>query len=568
MARLDTILRAVAAENADGLRLASGSPPVMIFGTSAGPMKLPPFTDRQMMEFVRELTTPADLAELHQDGSIELHYEYLDQLYSCTIEAGEGGGFRVDFEVRSPDDYTDSQYQQEVVQADHFGDIAIVDPVDYGGAGARGPAMGPLDGPAAKPPPFRPLDPQDGGLKDVGAPSMGSTPTRGSTRPAVSIHYTREEATAPPTFGDQLSQEAFHTLLRWMVEQQATDMHITPRFPPTLRVDNVFQPSQARQLSPEEVERLLYSILSPRERAHFEEESSVDLSYQVENLGRFRINVFRQMYGMSAAIRLISGSIGSLDELHLPPELLWITSQDTGLVLFTGPTGSGKSTTMAALIEQMNRTRQLHVLTLEAPIEYLFSNQKCLIQQREVGTHTKSFEQGLKDALRENPDVIMVGELRDYETVQMAMSASETGHLILATMHAATTNNAISRLIDVFPDSLKDGARAMISDVLTGVVNMRLLTHSSGRGLVPVVEMLKNNHAVAATIREGKMHQLRQVLSTSSTEGMWMFERYLANLFLRHEVSYEDAFRVAPDKRLFDQMVDTAKKVKAKARGK
>jgi len=528
-------------------------------------MKLPPFSNRQLRGFVKELTTQGDLAELHQTGQIELHYEYQDQLYACVIRTTTGGGLQVDFESRDPEDYTESEHENDV-QRDVLGSFDFPSgSADQVAAVSIEPELGPFDGPPAKPPPFRPLDAAEG-LLEAAAPGMGLPSASGprGTKPAVSIHYTREEVTAPPDFGAHLDNEAFHKLLRWMVEQDATDMHITPVFPPTLRVDNVFQPSQGRTFTPEEVDRLLVGILSVRERAQFEEGDSVDLSYQVDGLGRFRVNVFRQIHGTSAAIRLISSAVGSLEDLKLPPELLWITSQETGLVLFTGPTGSGKSTTMAALIEQMNRTRQLHILTLEAPVEYLFENQRCLIQQREVGTHTKSFETGLRDALRENPDVIMVGELRDYETVQMALAASETGHLILATMHAATTNNAISRLIDVFPDSLKDGARAMIADVLTGVVNMRLLTHASGRGLVPALEMLKNTHAVSTTIREGKMHQMRQVVSTASTDGMWTFERYLANLYLKHEITYEDGFRTAPDKRVFDQMVEAVRKRKKK----
>ncbi len=530
-------------------------------------MKLPPFSERQLRVFVQELTTQDDLAQLHRDGQIELHYEYLEQLYACLIKANDPGGFSVEFEVREPEQYTRSEYEHEV-QRGALGQLEFQPSSDSIRSVSWDPTAGATDGPPMMPPPFRPLTPNEGGLLDP-APSMGLSregPTGAGVRPAVAIHYTRDEATAPPDFGSNLSQQEFQKLLLWMVEQEATDMHITPRFPPTLRVDNVFQPSQARTLSPEEVEKLLYSILKPHERAHFEEHNSVDLGYQVSGLGRFRINVFRQLYGMSAAIRLIKSAIGSLEDLNLPSELLWITNQQTGLVLFTGPTGSGKSTTMAALMEQMNRTRQLHILTLEAPIEYLFENRKSLIQQREVGTHTPSFEHGLRDALRENPDVIMVGELRDYETAQMALAASETGHLILATMHAATTNNAISRLIDVFPDSQKEGARAMIADTLTAVVNMRLLTHVSGRGLVPALEMLKNTHAVSTVIRDGKMHQMRQVLSTASVEGSWTFERYLANLFLKQQISYEDGLRYAPDKRVFDQMIEAGRKRQRKGR--
>lgn len=531
-------------------------------------MKLPPFSQRQLGVFVKELTTQEDLAQLHRNGQIELHYEYLEQLYACVIQVNATGEFTVEFEVRTPEQYTQSEFEHEIQRGalDQLEFLATSDGMRA--VTSLDTSAQPVDGPPTTLPPFRPLAPNEGGLLEP-APSMAlprDSPTGGGVRPAVTIHYTRDEATAPPGFGSNLSQQEFQKLLRWMVEQDATDMHITPRFPPTLRVDNVFQPSQARMLTPEEVEKLLYSILSARERAHFEDHDSVDLGYQVEGLGRFRINVFRQLYGMSAAIRLIKSAIGSLANLKLPPELMWIANQQTGLVLFTGPTGSGKSTTMAALIEQMNRSRQLHVLTLEAPIEYLFQSSKCLIQQREVGTHTPSFQDGLRDALRENPDVIMVGELRDYETVRMALTASETGHLILATMHAATTNTAISRLIEVFPDSQKDGARAMIADTLTAVVNMRLITHASGRGLVPAVEMLKNTHAISTVIRDGKMHQMRQVLSTASIEGSWTFEWYLAKLFLGQEITYEDGFRFAPDKRVFDQMVQAVRKKQNKNR--
>jgi twitching motility protein PilT len=366
--------------------------------------------------------------------------------------------------------------------------------------------------------------------------------------------------TTPPTYGDKLSRDALHKLLRWMIEQEATDLHITPKFPPTLRVDNLFQPSQGKKLSPKEIERVILSILTDVQQAEFRENNSVDLAYQVEGLGRFRINVFRQLYGVSAAIRHIPAVIDSLEALKLPAELQELGREREGLVLFTGPTGSGKSTAMAAIIEQMNMKRQLHILTLEAPIEYIFENRSSLIQQREVGSHTDSFSRGLRDALRENPDVIMVGELRDYETVQMAISASETGHLIIATMHANSTNNAMSRLIDVFPDNQKAGARAMIADVMRAVVNLRLLTHLSGRGLVPAIELLKCNHAVASMIREDKFHQIRQVLMTGTDQGMWPFERYLAELFRKKEISYDDAYQNSPDKKVFEQLIQSARK--------
>lgn len=371
---------------------------------------------------------------------------------------------------------------------------------------------------------------------------------------AAEIHYTREEATRPPELKSDLGlgKDEWHRLLVWMVEQDATDLHITPNFPPTLRVDNVFQPSQGRSFTPDELEKLFHSLLRPALRAELDEHQSVDLSYELPGVGRFRMNIFRQFHGFSAAVRYIRESVDSLEALNLPQELHWISKQQVGLCLFTGPTGSGKSTTMAAILEQMNKNRQMHILTLEHPIEFLFHNRRSLVQQREVGTHTESFKRGLRDALRENPDVIMVGEMRDMETVSMAMTASETGHLILATLHSNTTSNALSRIIDMFPQAQQGMARSALADVLKAVVNIRLLRHASGRGLIPAVEFLKTNYAISNLIREDKIHNIRQVLTTAATEGMWTFERHLSELYRRQAVDYDTAYSAAPDKKVFE----------------
>jgi twitching motility protein PilT len=588
MARLDYILKLMASQDADGLYLKAGSAPEVFVGKRSRALALPAFTEKQLRDFVREITTPEDLATLHMDGNASIHYEYDGGIYICDLRAGGEEGLSAMFRVHDRDVDRLAVEDEEV---DLFEDIdASVDEdidFDLDEPDLLGPDPVPVSPPRFVPEPL-PEEPDD--PEELAAPSMrierpgrrpqaappvpasGSGPEAAETqslpavspggglRPAVTIHYTRKEVTTPPGYGDQLSRDALHKLLRWMIEQEATDLHITPKFPPTLRVDNLFQPSQGRQLTPKEIERVILSILSEAQRADFRRDNSVDLAYQVEGLGRFRINVFRQLYGVSAAIRYIPAKIESLESLKLPPELAMLGNEREGLVLFTGPTGSGKSTSMAAIIEQMNSTRQLHILTLEAPIEYIFENRMSLIQQREVGNHTASFSRGLRDALRENPDVIMVGELRDYETVQMAVSAAETGHLIIATMHANSTNNAISRLIDVFPDNQKAGARAMIADVMRAVVNLRLLTHASGRGLVPAVELLKCNHAVASMIREDKFHQLRQALMTGTDQGMWPFERYLADLYRRKEIMYQDAYASSPDKKVFEQLVERFRK--------
>ncbi len=528
MARLDYILRLMASEAADGMDLVVGKPPALVFGRTSRHLGIPPFSEKQLREFVIEIATPQDLAALHSDGAALLHYEYQGQFFSCALRQTEAG-LKAAFRAHGADRTDENPLPVANAATPEVDDLAFL--------GEDETFLSPSD--------VAPSWSMDFEAQE-------HVP-KGGLRPRAQITYTRSEATQPPIYGEKISREEVNALLRWMVEQDATDLHLTPRFPPTLRVDNLFQPSQGRELSPKELQKVIYSILSEEDKRQLDKEHSVDLSYHVEGLGRFRVNVFRQMYGVSAAIRYIRSAIESLEELNLPSELTWLTGQESGLVLFTGPTGSGKSTTMAAIIEQMNKHRQLHILTLEAPIEFLFTNDRSLIQQREVGTHTHSFNRGLKDALRENPDVIVVGELRDLETVQMALSASETGHLILATLHANSSTNAISRLIDVFPDNQKAGARTMVSDVLRAVVNLRLLRHKSGRGLVPTVEFLKNNAAVSTLIRENKLHQVRQVITTAGGEGMWPFERHLVELFRRAEVSYETAYASAPDKKVFEQ---------------
>ena len=569
MARLDYILRLMASQDADVLTLRAGRSPEVHLGNRSRELALPPFTDRQLRDFVREITTADDLAKLHAEGAASIHYEYGGGIFACDLRVDGDAGLSASFRPADDSEAPAVSVASEVASG-------ASDPSAGVGASsaAGGRAPGRVDDESEVPAPSMRIarpgrrnhpgaglpSAEAGGLGSVRQAAAAATAESAGVRPTFSIHYTRKEATVPPVYGDKLSRDAFHRLLRWMVEQEATDLHITPRSPPTLRVDNLFQPSRGKRLLPEYIEKVILSILSEGAQEEFRRNNSVDLAYQVEGLGRFRINVFRQLYGTSAAIRHIPNVVDSFEKLKLPPELAYLGQQKEGLVLFTGPTGSGKSTTMAAIIEQMNVSRQLHILTLEAPIEYIFENRSSLIQQREVGTHTDSFSRGLRDALRENPDVIMVGELRDYETVQMAVSASETGHLILATMHANSTSNAISRLIDVFPDNQKAGARSMIADVMRAVVNMRLLTHSSGRGLVPALELLKCNHAVASMIREDKIHHIRQALMTGTEQGMWTFERYLAELYRRQEISYDDAYGSSPDKKVFEQLVTSGRK--------
>jgi twitching motility protein PilT len=343
--------------------------------------------------------------------------------------------------------------------------------------------------------------------------------------------------------------------LRWMVTSRATDLHLSPGFPASIRVDRVLTSGVMAAPTDREVEAMIQNLLSGARRAEYEASQSVDLGYTVEGVGRFRISCFRHSHGPAISVRHIPEEVGTLDDLGLPQKLADLVDYPSGLVLFCGPTGSGKSTTQAALVRQINDNYSRHVVTLEDPIEYLHASRKSLVHQREIGEHAPSFARGLADALREDPDVILVGELRDRETITMALAAAETGHLVMGTLHVNTTASAITRLQHAFHELERPLARAQIAESLRAVVNQRLLPRSSDKGLVPIVELLRVNHAVSSLIRDDKLHQIKQVLPTGQNEGMITFERSAAVTHLAGLVSEDDARRVVPDRQAFDQML-------------
>jgi twitching motility protein PilT len=344
--------------------------------------------------------------------------------------------------------------------------------------------------------------------------------------------------------------------LRWMVSHGATDLHLSPGFPPTLRVDRVFQRSNRAPVTPSDVQLLLDGLLSGARRAEYEGNRSVDLGYTLENTGRFRISCFHQHGGPAISVRHIPEEVGRVADLGLPPILDHLVDVPSGMVLFCGPTGSGKSTTQASLLRKINDEQAQHVITLEDPIEYIHHSRNSLIQQREIGEDAPNFARGLRDALREDPDVILVGELRDRETISMALAAAETGHLVFGTLHVNTTTTAVTRLLHAFAELERPLARSQIAESLRAVVNQRLLTHTSGSGLVPVVELLQVNYAVASMIRDDKVHQIQQALTTGHQDGMITFERSAAEAVLAGKLTVADARRVVPNPQSFDQMLD------------
>lgn len=318
-------------------------------------------------------------------------------------------------------------------------------------------------------------------------------------------------------------------LFKMMVEKGASDLHLAAGAAPLLRLDGEMTPTGLAELSNEDCQNLIFEILNEKQKRLFIENWELDCSYSLEDVGRFRVNVFMQRKGMGAVMRVIPTKIKTAEQLGLPPEVMQVIACHKGLICVTGPTGSGKSTTLAALIDHINRNENAHILTIEDPIEFVHPNIKSLVNQREVGGHTKSFANALKAALREDPDIILVGEMRDLETIQLAMTAAETGHLVFGTLHTNNAHKTIDRIIDVFPQEQQAQIRVMLSESLRGVIAQALLPKIGG-GRVAAIEILVNTKAVANLIREGKTFQVPSAMQTGRREGMVTHENAIEKL--------------------------------------
>lgn len=330
-------------------------------------------------------------------------------------------------------------------------------------------------------------------------------------------------------------------LFKLMVEQGASDLHITSGAPPYLRIHGNMLPLNYKELTSQDTQGLLFEILSEKQKKSFIEKWELDCAYTLPGIGRFRCNIFMQRKGLGAVFRIIPERIKTAAELNLPQTIIDLVDADRGLVLVTGPTGSGKSTTLASMIHEINLTREAHIITVEDPIEFVHQNVKSLVNQREVGSHTKSFANALKAALREDPDILLVGELRDLETISLALTAAETGHLVFGTLHTNSASKTIDRIIDVFPAGQQQQIRTMLAESLRGVVAQALFSRADGQGRVAAFEILKNTKAVANLIREGKVHQITSAMQTGSRSGMILFEKYIEDLVKKGKVSTADA---------------------------
>jgi twitching motility protein PilT len=340
---------------------------------------------------------------------------------------------------------------------------------------------------------------------------------------------------------------SIYDLLKIMIEKGASDLHISTATPPRLRVDGKLVPLDHPQLSPVETKSLCYSILTDAQKHKFEEHNELDLSFGVKGLSRFRGNVFMQRGAVAGAFRTIPFEIKTFKDLGLPEVMNELVKRPRGLILCTGPTGSGKSTTLAAMIDRINSERYEHIITVEDPIEYLHGHKKCLINQREVNADTASFKDALRYVLRQDPDVVLIGEMRDLETIEAALTVSETGHLTLATLHTNSAVQTINRIIDVFPAHQQDQIRVQLSFVLEGILSQQLIAKKSGKGRVLAVELLIPNPAIRNLIREDKVHQIYSTMQTGQSKfGMQTMNQSLMELYTKGHISYEDAISRSP----------------------
>jgi twitching motility protein PilT len=339
-----------------------------------------------------------------------------------------------------------------------------------------------------------------------------------------------------------------HQLLKLMVEKGASDLHITTGSPPQLRIDGKLTPLKTPPLNPTETKQICYSILTDAQKHRFEEENELDLSFGVKGLSRFRSNIFIQRGAVAGAFRSIPFRILTFEDLGLPPIMNDIAKKPRGLVLVTGPTGCGKSTTLASVIDKINQERNQHIVTIEDPIEYLHPHKNCIVNQREVQADTKSFKAALRYILRQDPDVVLIGEMRDLETIEAALQISETGHLCFATLHTNSAVQSINRIIDVFPPYAQTQVRAQLSFVLEGILTQALLPKASGNGRALSIEVMVPNPAIRNLIREDKIHQIYSQMQVGQAKfGMQTMNQSLLSLYQRKLITFDDMMGFSPD---------------------
>lgn len=348
-----------------------------------------------------------------------------------------------------------------------------------------------------------------------------------------------------------------HEMLKNMVDKLASDLHLTAGLPPLYRIDGKLVPFSSEKFTPDDVLKVCYSIMNERQRKIFEQKKEVDFSFGVQGLARFRTNIYVQRGCAAAALRIIPTRIKTTDELGLPRVTNAFSDRPNGLVLVTGPTGSGKSTTLAAMIDKINSEREEHILTIEDPIEFVHPHKKCMVSQREVFQDTDSFTAALRVALRQDPDIVLIGEMRDLETIRAALTIAETGHLTFGTLHTNSAAQTISRVIDVFPAAEKDTVRMQLSMVLQGIISQALLPQVGG-GRAMACEILVCTPAISSLIRDDKIHQITGMIEIGAQQGMQTMNQDLSNLYFRRRITKADAIKRSPNPEALEKLIGNA----------
>ncbi|MCK5539975.1 MAG: type IV pilus twitching motility protein PilT [Deltaproteobacteria bacterium] len=349
---------------------------------------------------------------------------------------------------------------------------------------------------------------------------------------------------------------SLHELLKIMIDRGASDLHLTVASPPQIRIDGVLEPLNLPPLNANETKQMCYSVLTDNQKHRFEKENELDLSFGLKDVSRFRANIFVQRGTIAGAFRAIPYEVKPFNELGLPPVVQELMRKPSGLILVTGPTGSGKSTTLASMIDQINEERHEHIITIEDPIEFIHAHKNCIVNQREVKADTEDFSKALRYILRQDPDVVLVGELRDLETVASSLTVAETGHLTLATLHTNSCAQTINRVIDIFPSHQQPQIRSQLSFVLQAVISQQLLPHRSGNGRVLALELMVPNAAIRNLIREDKIHQIYSQMQVGQSKfSMQTMNQSLATLYQTGKITIEDAFAKSNDLMELKQML-------------
>ena len=541
MSDLHEMLHRLVTARADSLQFRPGQPPLLFIRGEPSPLPGPPLSPALVSTLMETVVDPDQLALLVARGQADGAYEIADL-----------GRFH--YRVRRlPEGMAVAFRPVEIHRGQRTG------PTPTQPTAPATPSAAPLPGASAAPPPGAPAVSLPAAPAAPPAPAPAPSPPTPPRAARAPIASPLESIDDPAWLRPFRRATTIHHLLYAMVETHAADLVLSTGRPPRVRKVGEYREVEGIAIDQDRLLDALGDQITPARRHRLETEGSLDLGFELPTdtaHHRFRVNLFRTMSGLAAAFRPIWSQIPDLDTLGLPAQIEDLIEFPYGLVLVAGPTGAGKSTTLSALVERINRTRRRHVITLEDPVEYLFRDRLSIIHQREVGVHVESFPAGLRAALREAPDVILLGEMRDLDTIAAAITAAETGHLVLSTLHSGSASQAIDRMIDVFPEHQQQQIRTQLADVLRAVLVQRLLVTGDGTRRVPVVELVRVNYAIAAMIRERRTHQFATTIMSGRKEGMLPFDHSLAELVRAGEIDPDAAMRAARDPNYFRRALD------------